>query len=158
MSVDLRAAMPSDAETLFRIQRAASLAAFGHMFPPERHPYPDEAVRAEWAIRLAGGEIETLVGQYRGKTVGYVSYAPEQLVSLFVLPDVQGLGIGSALHDAALAAQADLGAAVCRLWVLEQNGPARGFYERRGWSPDGRERTATYPPHPPELGYSVVVP
>jgi GNAT superfamily N-acetyltransferase len=157
IAVDIRAAMASDAERLFAIQRAASLAAFAEIFPPERHPFPDVAIRAEWDARLSDGETETRVGQVQGRPVGYVSYAPELLASLFVLPDHQGSGVGSALHDAALAAQPDLGASVCRLWVLEDNRPARAFYERRGWRHDGRERLAQYPPQPRELGYSIEI-
>jgi GNAT superfamily N-acetyltransferase len=155
--IDIRAAIPSDAERLFRIQRAASLAAFAHVFPPERYPFPDAAIRSEWEARLVDGVTETLIAQRYGRPVGYVSYAPELLVSLFVDPDVQGSGIGSALHDLALAAQADLGAAACRLWVLEENQVARSFYERRGWSADGRLRAAHFAPYPRELGYSIDV-
>jgi GNAT superfamily N-acetyltransferase len=155
ISADLRAALPSDAERLFAIQRAASLHAFAHVFPPDRYPFPDDAIRSEWEARLADGVTETLIAERHGRPVGYVSYAPELLVSLFALPDVQGSGIGSALHDAALAAQPGLGASVCRLWVLEENHPAREFYEHRGWRPDGRRRTASFPPYPQELGYSI---
>jgi GNAT superfamily N-acetyltransferase len=157
ISVDIRLALPSDAETVFRIQRTASLAAFAHIFPGDRHPFPDAEIRAEWQERLADPDVQTLLGQVRGKPVGYVAYAHEHLASLFVLPDIQGSGVGSALHDAALAAQADYGAEVCRLWVLSENREARTFYERRGWSPDGREQEAQFPPFPRELGYSIAI-
>jgi GNAT superfamily N-acetyltransferase len=155
ISVDLRAALPADAERLFAIQRTASLHAFAEVFPPERYPFPDAAIRAEWDARLVDGVTETLIAQHQGRPVGYASYAPELLVSLFVLPEAQGSGVGSALHDAALAAQPTLGAAVCRLWVLEENAQARAFYEHRGWYPDDRLRTAQFPPYPRELGYSI---
>ena len=155
IAVDLRAAMPSDAERLFGIQRDASLAAFGHIFPPAEYPYPDDAIRAEWDARLVDGVTETLIGEGHGRPVGFVSYRPGQLVSLFVLRDHQGSGVGSILHDAALAAHRDLGAAACRLWVLEANEEARAFYERRGWRPDGRGQTAPYAPFPQEVGYTI---
>jgi GNAT superfamily N-acetyltransferase len=154
-AVEIRLASSVDAATLFGIQRAASLAAFAHVFPPERHPFPDGAIRAEWEARLADGVTRTLIAERDGQALGYVAFAPELLASLFVVPEAQGAGVGSALHDAALAAQPGLGASVCRLWVLEENHPAREFYERRGWRPDGRRRTASFPPYPQELGYSI---
>jgi GNAT superfamily N-acetyltransferase len=156
--VNIRAATLADAAALFGIQRAASLAAFAHVFPPDRYPFPDAPIRAEWEARLRDGVTQTLVAEGNGRAVGYVAFAPELLASLFVLPDAQGSGVGSALHDAALAAQPGLGASVCRLWVLEQNSQARAFYEHRRWSPDGRLRAAQYPPYPQELGYAIDVP
>jgi GNAT superfamily N-acetyltransferase len=153
--MNMRAATPADAEALFTIQRTAALAAYAHVFPPAEYPYPDDAVRAEWQQRLTDGETQTLIAERGGRAQGYVAYAPELLVSLYVLPDAQGTGVGSALQDAALVAQPALGASVCRLWVLEQNHAARAFYEHRGWHKDDRRRTAQYPPYPEEVGYTI---
>jgi hypothetical protein len=36
------------------------------------------------------------------------------------------------------------------LWVFDANGHARGFFERRGWAPDGATRVAAAAP---ELRY-----
>jgi GNAT superfamily N-acetyltransferase len=153
--MNIRAATPADAETLFAIQRTASLAAFAHLFPPAEYPYPDEAIRAEWHLRLTDGETETLIAERDGRAQGYVAYARELLASLFVLPEAQGQGVGSALHDAVLAAQPALGARACRLWVLAQNHQARAFYEHRGWHQDDRRRVASFPPYPEEVGYTI---
>jgi GNAT superfamily N-acetyltransferase len=153
--MNIRSATPADAETLFTIQRTASLAAYAHVFPPTEYPYPDDAIRAVWQQRLTDGETHTLIAERDGRALGYVAYAPELLTSFYVLPQAQGAGVGSALHDAALAAQPALGASVCRLWVLEQNHAARAFYEHRGWRKDGRRRTAQYPPYPEEVGYTI---
>jgi hypothetical protein len=32
---------------LLAVQRAAAVDAFAHVFPPERYPFPDDAIRAE---------------------------------------------------------------------------------------------------------------
>ena len=48
---------------------------------------------------------------------------------LWVLPEAQGTGIGSALLSHARQ-QRPGGLA---LWVFASNAPARRFYERRGW-------------------------
>jgi GNAT superfamily N-acetyltransferase len=155
--MNIRVATTIDAEMLFTIQRTASLAAFAHVFPPADYPYPDDAIRAEWQQRLTDGETQTLIADSDGRAQGYVAYALELLASLFVLPDAQRQGVGSALHYAALAAQPALGARVCRLWVLAENHAARAFYEHRGWRKDGRRRTAHYPPYPEEVGYTIAL-
>ena len=46
--------------------------------------------------------------------------------------------------------------AECTLWVLEENAPARRFYERLGMRPDGGRRT--YPGTPvPEVRYRLAL-
>jgi GNAT superfamily N-acetyltransferase len=53
-----------------------------------------------------------------------------RLVELAVVPEAEGLGIGTRLHDAIVASQPN-----ARLLVSTgtTNARARGIYERRGW-------------------------
>lgn len=53
-------------------------------------------------------------------------------MSLYVLPERAGRGIGSKLLDVALDALAAEGFERAYLWVLADNVPAPAFYERRG--------------------------
>jgi hypothetical protein len=53
VDVTIRRARADEAELLFEIQRAASLAGLGHIFPADRFPYPDGAVRERWAEVVA---------------------------------------------------------------------------------------------------------
>jgi GNAT superfamily N-acetyltransferase len=153
--IELRPARADEAGTLLAIQRAASIAAVAHVFSPDRYPFPDDVVREQWRAALADPAVEVLVAERGGEAVGLVSFAPEWLRSLHVLPTAQRAGVGSLLHDEALARRRTGGDAVCRLWTLEENHDARRFYERRGWRLDGRTRTISFPPHPPEVGYSI---
>jgi ribosomal protein S18 acetylase RimI-like enzyme len=41
------------------------------------------------------------------------------------------MGIGSRLHEAVIELMRSEGRPECRLWVLQENHPAREFYERR---------------------------
>jgi GNAT superfamily N-acetyltransferase len=85
------------------------------------------------------------VAEVGGRLVGVVQFAPRDdepgvgvLHRLYVEPAAQGAGVGAALHDLALAQLRDaLGMTAATLWVFAGNGHARGFYERRGWRPDG---------------------
>ena len=153
MTVALRDATPGDAEALFRIQRASSLAALGHIFTPDLYPFPDDLVRARWreAVTETG---RVVVAERDGRAVGTIAFSAGNLDALYVVPEEWGRGVGSALHDRAVEAlRAQSGEA--RLWVLEANALARGFYERRGWRPDGREQIVPFPPHPLDVGYTL---
>jgi diamine N-acetyltransferase len=155
--VRVRAARPDEVEALLGIQQAASVVGFGHIFPPTRYPFPAGAVRARWRAALGTGEGCVLVAERDGLPVGVVQVAPERLDGLFVLPWAWGSGVADRLHDAAVQRLRSWGCGWCRLSVLEENHRARRFYERRGWRLDGRRISTSFPPHPPMVGYSLMV-
>jgi GNAT superfamily N-acetyltransferase len=72
----------------------------------------------------------------------------------YVIPDRWGSGIAGTLHDRALEIAGELGSERCHLWVLEDNGRSRRFYERRSWYENGRTRVVPYPPNPLDVGYT----
>lgn len=147
----IRPAGPGDEELLLEVQRAAALAALAHVFPPERYPFPDEAIRDRWRKQVRRDDATTLLAEAEERPVGLVSFSPGWLESLFVVPEHWGTGLAARLHDEAVAALER----PCHLWVLEENHRARAFYDRRGWSPDGERRLADFPPWPPELRYTL---
>jgi ribosomal protein S18 acetylase RimI-like enzyme len=151
---DLRPATVDDLETLLTIQREAAVDAFAHVYPPERYPFPDDAIRDVWAEALADPEVEVYVAEMDGEPAGAVSVGHGYLSTLYVLPSHQGSGVGSALHDLALERLRARGVAEARLWTLEQNDSGRRFYERRGWSLTGETRVVPYPPNPIDVQYA----
>jgi tRNA dimethylallyltransferase len=150
----LRPARAEDAESAFEVQRAASLGALAHIYPPDRYPFPDDAIRERWreAIADAGGSV--LVAERGGRIAGVAAAKDGWLNGLYVVPEEWGNGVADRLHDEALRALAAAGSTTARLWVLEDNARARRFYERRGWRRDGSERVVPFPPHPLDVGYS----
>ncbi len=56
-----------------------------------------------------------------------------ELKWLFVTPESQRAGLGSALHDHAVHAMFKAGIADACLWAVPRNGPAEKFYCHRGW-------------------------
>ena len=152
--MNLRPARPADADTLLGIQRAAAVDAFAHVYPPERYPFPDDAIREVWVEALTDPEVEVYVAEVDGEPVGGVSVGNGYLSTLYVLPAHQGSGVGSALHDLALERLRAQGAREARLWTLRENVSGRRFYERRGWAVTGETRVVPYPPNPTDVEYS----
>jgi ribosomal protein S18 acetylase RimI-like enzyme len=74
-------------------------------------------------------------------TAGSARHAGEdglgEVWAIYVDPEAQGRGVGRALMDAGVRGLATRGFREAILWVFEANAPARGFYERMGWTPDG---------------------
>jgi len=153
--LEIRAARTDEAAALAAVQELASLAALAHIFPPERYPYPRDAVEARWAAAVVGSETRTLIAVDREQPVGAACVADGWLEGLYVVPERWGTGLGEELHDRALDEVRGLGAGSCKLWVLEDNARARRFYERRGWRENGESRVVEFPPYPLDIGYSL---
>jgi ribosomal protein S18 acetylase RimI-like enzyme len=77
-------------------------------------------------------------------TAGSARHAGEgglgEVWAIYVDPEAQDRGVGRALLDAAVRGLAIRGFREAVLWVFEANAPARGFYERMGWAPDGTSK------------------
>lgn len=150
--VRLRFARPGEAELLTDIERSASLARLGHIFPPEQHPYPNDEVCQRWREVLDDRTRLTLIAEVGGLPAGYACYGEEVIQHLGVAADFQRQGVGTALLAAAEDELfADLSTPEIGLWVLEANQVARDFYARAGWSETGESRTAEFPPYPAEI-------
>ena len=150
----IRPARTEDVESLLAIQRAASVRAFAHIYPPERYPYPDDGVREIWRAALAAADTEVFVAEADGEPVGSVSVGGGFLSALYVLPEHWRSGVGSALHGHALERLRARGEREVKLWTLEENWDGRRFYERRGWTLNGETRVVPFPPNPIDVGYS----
>lgn len=150
----IRRATRDDFDACFAIQKAADLLAFPHIFPAERFPFPDDAVRERWRVNLDSADRACFVALDGAGIIGHAVLIGEQFDSIAVTPEWWGRGVGSVLHDAVLAHAAEKACARLQLWVLEANDRARRFYTARNWVLDGRSMKAPFPPHPTELGYA----
>jgi RimJ/RimL family protein N-acetyltransferase len=148
-----RPATEADAYALCRLERAANLAALGHVFPPERYPFPDDAVLSRWFLVLADEQVDVLVVDGEAGLVCYAAHDDDWLRHLAVHPAHWGRGLGAAAVEAATAAMAARGAREVSLWCLEENRRARRHYERLGWRPADERREASWPPYPVEMRY-----
>jgi GNAT superfamily N-acetyltransferase len=145
----IRRATLEDVDELLRIHRESATAAFAHVFPPDRYPFPDDQMAATWRRVLEDPEIEVFIAE----GVGSCSVGHGYLRTLYVVPSHWSQGIGSQLHDLALERLRAAGETEARLWTLEANHVARGFHERRGWTLTRETRTVEFPPHPLDVQY-----
>ncbi|MFC9848907.1 GNAT family N-acetyltransferase [Streptomyces sp. NPDC060223] len=118
-------------------------------------PYLDALSVAEDTARRrerfgrGGGQVVNLVAEQDGEVVGWVCHGPYrdgevrtedvELYAIYVHPDRVGGGAGSALLRESTRRCAVAGYERMLLWVLKENTPARRFYERAGFTPDGAE-------------------
>jgi ribosomal protein S18 acetylase RimI-like enzyme len=176
----VRVATPQDAADIVRINVHGWRLAYAGIVPDDVLAAMDVTARVERYRQRMGqsSQFESLLAQDSGATIGYTSLGPYRIgqhegvlsrrvgevVAIYVDPPRWGTGAGRALMDAALARLAARGFSSVRLWVLADNGRARRFYERAGFTPDGAR--AAYPvTRPdgsvvdlPELRYARLLP
>lgn len=106
-----------------------------------------------WRNRLKANR-DTLILEFDGATIGYVTLGRNRLPDLpfageiqelYLLPTFQGLGFGKKLFLQARQMLARRGLTSVVVWALKDNDVACGFYARQGGRPvaKGREHFGT---------------
>ena len=153
----LREATTEDVVALLYLERAANLAGLGHVFPPDRYPFPDDAVLARWALVMDDPSVTVLVRDTLSDGSGvdvFAAYDDTTLRHLAVHPDAWGQGLASTAVETVLHAMDLRGTTIAELWCLEDNHRARRLYEYLGWRQTPDRQEAPWPPHPTEMRYT----
>ncbi|MBO0757307.1 MAG: GNAT family N-acetyltransferase [Bradyrhizobiaceae bacterium] len=141
----VRRAVVADVEQMARLHIAASRRAYTGLIPDRALDAigPDERSR-RWAESLASaGPDETiLVGASEGRIAGLGHCGPQRTMlpfpgeffCVYVAPEAQRQGVGTALMIAMARFLIDREIAGASLWVARDNLPARRFYDRLGGS------------------------
>jgi GNAT superfamily N-acetyltransferase/chorismate mutase len=123
--LSLRPATVDDLPAIAEVH-LTSRAGAGDAFPPGVHT--DDEARA-WVAGWDLTAYDVHVAVLGGRVVGYTRSTPTWLDDLYVRPDAQGDGVGTALLQRVLDQHPD----GVGLWVFESNRRARDFYARHGF-------------------------
>jgi GNAT superfamily N-acetyltransferase len=121
--VKTRSAKPGDAEAVGDI----FLATRAEMtYLPELHT---AAETRSWIRDVVLRDLEVWLAEDDGRALGFAALGQDLLEHLYVHPQAESRGIGTAL----LALSKDRRPGGLRLWVFQKNRGARRFYERHGF-------------------------
>lgn len=138
-----------DLDQVIAVQEEGGVAALGHIFPQDAHPFPRAVVRQRWAHELADSDVQCFVVEGPDRLVqGFVAISGNELLHFGTAKSTWGSGLAGQAHDEVLDRLCKQGHLRAQLWVFEENGRARHFYESRGWVPTGQRRRSTFPPQP----------
>ena len=133
----IRTARPEEATAVALVHIETWRVAYAHVFPREELEHMS-AERVERRAELHR-RSPPIVAEVDGEIVGFVSVGPAndsdsdgEIYAIYVLPQHQGHGHGSALLRAGARELLAHGSRGIVLWVLRENAPSRLFYERMG--------------------------
>lgn len=119
----LRCLEREDMNAAARVHRLAfdqALPALAGLHTPEED---------RWFFRERVFAACELWGAFDGRGMaGIIAFRPDWIDQLYVVPEAQGQGVGTALLDIAKASFARL-----QLWTFQRNMRARRFYQGRGF-------------------------
>lgn len=150
VGVVIRDAAPSDARPIAEVHVASWRWAYRDDLPAEFLDglSVDDRERA-WNQWLEPGQPRAgiMVAEERERVVGFCGFGPcrdedaaertAEILTIYVLPEVLGRGIGRDLFASAVDRLRTFGYERATLWVMASNDRSRRFYERAGWSWDG---------------------
>jgi len=123
--MDIDSVRPEDAERLAAIFTSARRTAMPWL--PELHT--EEEDRAFIGERVMA-DCELLVARREARPAGFLALKDDMVEHLYVAPEAQRQGIGTALLEAAKARRPD----GLRLWTFQRNAGAAAFYARQGFT------------------------
>lgn len=137
-----------DLPAVLVVQERGAVSGLASIFPQDAHPFPRDAVPDRWRTELEAQDVAAYVAVDEvGAVTGFAARRDDELLHFGTAVETWGSGRGAWLHDALLATYPPDRR---RLWlrVFEENGRARRFYERLGWTPTGRTSRSDFAPHP----------
>lgn len=161
----VRHAVIDDAAGIARVRAESWRATYRGIVPDA---YLDAIDTAEWAERQRRAmeqqpaDLVALVAEVCGDVVGWVVGGPNhdaayhyagEFYAIYLLPEYQRVGIGTQLTVAIARSLVSQGFNSMILWVLEENHPARRFYEARGGTLCGSKQTEIGGVWLPEAAY-----
>ena len=156
MGVTIRRAAADDADQLGEVSVKAWQWAYRGLMPDDvldsLRPSSRSKAWKAWLNGGAGPHFKAWVAELGDKIVGFAAASEprdteqlpsgtRELLSIYLLEDHVGTGVGSRLIEEIEASWRAESAPAGVLWMLKTNERTRRFYERHGWEPDGTEGT-----------------
>lgn len=135
----IRAATPADAAAIAALHLRSFHHSYEDIVPNDILATITIEERMEKWERWLGPDAPgpAFVAEVDGRIFGFCGLSGALLRSLHVEPAAQGAGLGTALLECGERALRGGGFTVGEILVFAENGLARAFYERHGWSTDG---------------------
>jgi ribosomal protein S18 acetylase RimI-like enzyme len=141
LTIDIRKAELKDAAAIADVHQDAWRGAYSGIIPYRTLAKMINRRGPDWWANAIRRAATVLVVEIGGKLAGYATIGKNrarelsqqgEIYELYLLPEYQGIGLGSRLFKAARARLADHGLKGMVVWALEEYTGAVSFYEGAG--------------------------
>ncbi|MCW5696423.1 MAG: GNAT family N-acetyltransferase [Bauldia sp.] len=141
LSIGVRRAEASDANGITAVHDAAWRYAYEGLIPAQELNRMIARRGAAWWERAIRRGTGVLVLDVAGTVAGYATFGPNrardlpqkgEVYELYLMPEYQGVGLGTRLFLAARRELARYGCDTAVVWALADNEPACRFYRNAG--------------------------
>jgi ribosomal protein S18 acetylase RimI-like enzyme len=141
LTIGIRKAEPGDAPAIADVHHQAWRGAYAGIIPHRALNAMINRRGDDWWANAIRKAATVLVVEIGGKVAGYATIGKNraraltqqgEIYELYLLPECQGIGLGSRLFSAAREKLADFGLKGMVVWALEDNVGALSFYEGAG--------------------------
>jgi GNAT superfamily N-acetyltransferase len=148
--IELKKATPEDWQIIQTIAHQTWPHTFGSVMPKEQIDYMLELIYNEQSLKeqMIDKKHQFLLALHNENPVGFTSYElnyrnePQLMIhKIYLLPQSQGLGIGTIILDYLAEIAKDRNQKLLRLKVFYKNGKAESFYWKYGFTNVGTEST-----------------
>ena len=138
LTIDIRQAKAEDATSVAQVHAMSWNHAYRGLIPHKSLRTMINRRDITWWSRIIQRSAAILVIDVGGKIVGYATLgrnrteklkASGEIYELYVLPEYQGIGLGTKLFNAARSMLKNHGLTSFVVWALEDNSNALRFYE-----------------------------
>jgi ribosomal protein S18 acetylase RimI-like enzyme len=154
--VEVRELSVRDLRAVQEVARITWAETYRGMIPDDERTSFVERAYSEESLRLRMETGVFLVAVWHGEVVGFADFGPVpdrpgevELAAIYVLPTMQGRGIGTRLLESGMSRFASAGSLTLR--VARNNLGGRRFYEARGFRVTGEHVWRTSGGEVPEL-------
>ena len=150
--IAIRPAEREDADAIASVHQDSWRGAYAGLIPHRALNAMIGRRGSDWWSRVINRSGAVMVAEMGGDIVGYVTYGRNrarqltqqgEIYELYLMPEYQGIGLGTRLFDAARDALRSHGLKGLVIWALEDNEIAMRFYEGLGGR-DVAEGTETF--------------
>jgi GNAT superfamily N-acetyltransferase len=141
LTFDIRKAEPRDAREIADVHEAAWVGAYAGIIPHRALTAMINRRGVSWWASAIRRSATVLVVEMGETIVGYATLGRNrarqlnfegEIYELYLLPQYQGIGLGTRLFEAAREKLRSHGLKGLVVWALEDNGGAVSFYHGRG--------------------------
>lgn len=141
ITAETRPAKPEDANAIAQVHEASWKNAYAGIVPYSALARMISRRDVKWWANAIRKSTLVLVIEMEGDIVGYATMGPNrvstfphegEVYEIYLLPEYQGVGLGSRLFSDAVAELKKRGYNGVVVWVLADNEPALSFYKNAG--------------------------